>query len=104
MKIRTQIIALTMVILLLAMTVTVTLVIHAIRKQGRDDMEEYRATEMAKVTAKLKNLVDAAYTTVECNYDNVRCNEFRINQPLVYRHTNNPLVPRNGQDAVTGER
>ena len=76
MKTRTQILLLAMGILCFAMTATVLLVVKAIHTHGQEEMDRFRTEETTRTEAKLKNLVDAAYATVDSNYRNVRSKAF----------------------------
>ena len=67
MTIGTRILLVTVVSLLVAVIVTTAVAVTAIRRQSEADMTRYRAEELSKTRAKLKNLVDVAYAAIEGN-------------------------------------
>ena len=72
MKIRSLLIIITTAIVILSM-VTLTLVaVLTIKKQGQDDIEKYKAEELAKVRHNLKILAYMAYGIVEKNDKTVK--------------------------------
>lgn len=54
------------------MVITLMFNIYSIKQQGTEDIEEYKAVEVAKVKQNLKNYVDIAYATIDSNYKNSR--------------------------------
>ncbi|MBF0565835.1 MAG: cache domain-containing protein [Nitrospirae bacterium] len=67
MKIRNLLILITTVIIIVSMVTVTSVAVFTIKKQGRDDIEKYKAEELAKVRHNLKNLAYMAYDIVEKN-------------------------------------
>ena len=65
-----------MATLILAVFVTTTAAIIAIRKQSKADMARYRTEELRKTREKLENLVDTAYAIIESNHKQAQDREF----------------------------
>ena len=68
MAIRMRILAVTVPTLLLAVIVTAGVAVIGIQKQYAENASQYRSEEMSKIRDKLKNLVDAAYSTIESSH------------------------------------
>ncbi|MBF0464223.1 MAG: cache domain-containing protein [Nitrospirae bacterium] len=67
MKIRNLLILITAAIIIISMASVTSVAVFTIKKQGQDDVEKYKAEELAKVRHNLKDLVYMAYGFVEKN-------------------------------------
>ncbi|MCP4716588.1 MAG: hypothetical protein GY868_15815, partial [Deltaproteobacteria bacterium] len=76
MKIKTQISAVIISIVILSVCVAVTTAVTGIKLRNRDDSEQYRREELQRTKQKLKNQVTTAYTTIEANHRNAGDKEF----------------------------
>ena len=72
MKIRTQLVIITAAIIAVTMLIITSVAVFTIKKQGRQDMEKYRAEEMQKTRRRLKNLVYMAYDIIARNEEAAR--------------------------------
>jgi serine phosphatase RsbU (regulator of sigma subunit)/signal transduction histidine kinase len=62
--------------LMLAVFVTTTAAVMAIRKQSKANMAHYRAEELRKTRENLENLVDTAYSVIESNHKQAQDREY----------------------------